>query len=269
MSLVDFTKQAVEKRRDKVHLVVWPEGAVHFPILNSPSILREISGLASTEHTYVTAGSGEIGEKTAEGRREYFNTQFVVDPEGIVIGKYRKIILLAFGEYIPFVDALPFLKKWLPETISHFSRGTEKPLFPIGHHVNWLPLICYEDLITGFIRGFNHKKADFIVNVTNDGWFGKSDASHLHKQMARVRAVEYRKPMLRALNTGTSVVIDAAGRNISKETDLYIRDYINTTLHLPQTPPVTLYALLGNLPVYVLMAAVAGLWLKVWFQGRR
>ena len=108
-----------------------------------------------------------------------------------------------------------------------------------------------------------------MVNLTNDGWFGKSDASHLHKQVARPRTVEYRKPIVRALNTGSSQVIDAAGRTISRETDLYTREFINVTLNLPHTPPTTIYSVIGNFPVYLLIAVVAILWgrRKFWQNG--
>lgn len=268
-AILDVSSHALDAAGKPVDMVVWPEGAVHFPILNTRMIFDEIAKLAQEHDVYVTAGSGEIGDKRKDGRLEYFNTQFVLDRDGEIIGKYRKIMLLAFGEYIPFLDKFPFLEAWLPETISNFTRGTEKPIFPIDDNIHWLPLICYEDLMTDFIRGFDTPNADFFVNVTNDGWFGKSAASFLHMQQARVRCVEYRKPMARALNTGTSVFIDATGRAISKETELYVRDFINTTLYLPQKPPRSVYSRIGNLPVYAAIFAVALLWVRGLIKRRQ
>ena len=261
-SILRLSDLAIEEHPSKPHLLVWPESAVHFPILNSPTVFAEISDLAKKYEIYLTAGSVELGGTSPSGRRIYYNTEFVMNPLGEIVGKYRKIVLLAFGEYIPFLETFPVLEKWLPDTIAHFTRGTEKPTFQVGENLHWLPLICYEDIITGFINGFGHSQADFMVNITNDGWFGMSDASHLHKQMARPRAVEYRKPFVRALNTGSSQIIDAAGRTISKETQLYIQDYINATLYLPDKPPQTLYSLIGNLPVYGGMILVAFLWAR-------
>lgn len=260
--IIDLSREAIQQRPHKTDLVVWPESAVHFPILNSPRIFDEISKLARENEVYVTAGSGEIGGRRPGGKRIYYNTQFVLNPDGEIMGKYRKIVLLAFGEYIPFRDTFPILEKWLPDSIANFTRGSEKPIFPIGAGSSWLPLICYEDIISGFIDGFDHRQADFIVNITNDGWFGKSPASHLHKQMARPRTVEYRKPIVRALNTGTSQIIDAAGRTISRETEQYTREFINLTLNLPQEPPVTVYAIIGNWPIYILIGVVAILWVR-------
>ncbi|MFQ5675904.1 MAG: apolipoprotein N-acyltransferase, partial [bacterium] len=229
--IVAISKQAIAQHPHKVDLVVWPEGSVHFPILTAERIREEISAFAKENGVYVTAGSIEFtNDKHPNGRRIYYNTEFVFNPTGEVVGKYRKIVLLAFGEYIPFLNTFPIIEKWLPDTIANFTRGTEKPIFSIHENLHWLPLICYDDIISGFINGFDHRQADFMVNITNDGWFGKSDASHLHKQMARPRTVEYRKPIVRALNTGSSQIIDAAGRTISRETDQYTREFINITL---------------------------------------
>lgn len=261
-SILNLTKQAIEQTGRKTKLVVWPEGSVHFPILSYDRIRQPIANLAKNYDTYVICGSAEVDGRNSAGKPIYYNSLFYFNPQGKIVGTYRKIVLLAFGEYIPFLDALPFLQKWLPDTISNFTRGTEKPVFSLGDNFHWLPLICYEDIISGFIAGFNFRKADFMVNITNDGWFGKSSASYLHKQMARPRAVEYRKPIIRALNTGSSQIIDSAGRTVSKETALYTQEYINFTLNVPETPPVTLYAFWGNWPVYLLMLIVAVLWLR-------
>jgi len=268
LKLVAFSKDAVAKHPGKVDLLVWPEGAVHFPILNSHRIFDPIADLAREAHISVAAGSVEL-EKDTGGGRKIYNTQFVLDSKGEVAGKYRKIQLLAFGEYIPLVDLIPALQALLPQTISQFTRGTEKPVFRLRDDVHWLPLICYEDIIFGFIAGFDHQQADFIVNTTNDGWFGRTDASYLHMQMARPRAVEFRKPMVRALNTGSSQIIDSAGRIISKETGLYTRDALNITLNLPPKPPRTLYSVVGNIPAYLLILVVVGLWLKKEISARR
>ena len=261
-NIVELSGEALRQHAQKPDLLIWPEGAVHFPILNNDLILNTVVDLAQRHKVYLTAGSGELSGQHPSGRPRYYNTQFVLDREGEIVGKYRKIVLLAFGEYIPFLETFPVLEKWLPSTISHFTRGTEKPIFPLDTNIRWLPLICYEDIITGFIQGFDYRRADFMVNMTNDGWFGKSSASYLHKQMARPRAVEYRKPLARCLNTGSSQVIDSAGRTISRETGLYTREFINVTLNLPPTPPLTVYSIIGNWPVYGLIAVIAILWLR-------
>ena len=264
-NLIHFSEKAIRNHPGKVDLVVWPEGAVHFPILNYGEIYNPISDFTKSNKVFITAGSTEIGGKKENGRRIYYNTQFVLNADGVIVGKYRKIMLLAFGEYIPFLETLPFLENWLPETISHFTRGEEKPVFRISENMHWLPLICYEDIIAGFMKDFEHQKADFLVNVTNDGWFGKTNASYLHKQMARARTVEYRKPIVRALNTGSSQIIDAAGRTISKETDLYVQDFINKTLYVPEQPVVTIYAMIGQWPIYILIMVVGFFWVEKYF----
>jgi len=260
--ILALSEKAVRANSGPTDLVIWPEGAVHFPILSYDVIREAIADFARRNRTHLVCGSGELGGRDEHGRTVYYNSLFYFNPEGEIAGKYHKIVLLAFGEYIPLLETFPVLEKWLPETISQFTRGTEKPVFALGSDLHWLPLICYEDIISGFIAGFDHHRADFMVNITNDGWFGKSFASHLHKQMARPRTVEYRKPIIRALNTGSSQIIDAAGRTISVETDLYKREFINLTLNVPEEPPLTLYAIWGNAPVYTAMFVVMLLWLK-------
>ena len=261
--IIELSKKAIEENPERTDLVVWPEGSVHLPILSSSRIRDEISKLAHEHQVYLIAHSVELtDEKYPTGRSVYYNTGFVFNPMGEISGKYRKIVLLAFGEYVPLLETFPIIEEWLPNTIASFTRGKDKPIFELGENRHWLPLICYEDIISGFINGFDYRKADFIVNITNDGWFGKTDASHLHKQMARPRTVEYRKPIVRALNTGTSQIIDAAGRIISRETDQYTREYINLTLNVPETPPVTVYSVIGNWPIYILIGVVAVLWVR-------
>jgi len=266
--LMQVSEKAIQASLDSCDLLVLPESAIHFAILQTAAVHDKISQIARKYKVNISAGSIEfVGEKS-NGKYEYYNTLFVFDSNGEIVDRYRKIMLLAFGEYIPFVDIFPALEKWLPETISNFSRGRQKPVFKLKENVTWLPLICYEDIIFGFVAGFDHSKADFFVNTTNDGWFGRSAASHLHKQMARARTVEYRKPMIRALNTGTSLIIDSAGRTISKETDLYTQDFLNTTLNIPAKPPVTLFAIIGRLPIILLMGVTILFW-AVEFVKRR
>jgi apolipoprotein N-acyltransferase len=269
LATVGVSKKALSEHQQKVDLLIWPEGSVHFPILNYEPVFNTLADLSKRHQVYLTAGSAEVEIKKRGEQPKYYNTQFVLNREGEIAGKYRKIVLLAFGEYIPFLETFPDLEKWLPSTISHFTRGTEKPIFALDDSLSWLPLICYEDIISGFIAGFDHRRADFMVNITNDGWFGKSSASFLHKQMARPRAVEYRKPLARCLNTGSSQVIDPAGRTVSRETALYSREFINVTLNVPQTPPVTVYSMVGNCPVYGLIAVVVFLWARKKFWRKK
>jgi apolipoprotein N-acyltransferase len=151
------------------------------------------------------------------GEQDTFNTAVLIDRDGRVVGRYDKTYLLIFGEYLPFADWFPFLKKWLPEA-GDFSPGTSVETFDF-EGVRLGILICYEDIIPAFGRKLAAKSPDILLNLTNDAWFGKTAEPYLHLQLATFRAIENRRYLLRSTNTGVSAVVDPVGR-IVKQTSL-------------------------------------------------
>jgi apolipoprotein N-acyltransferase len=143
------------------------------------------------------------------GGGKYFNSVFLMDARGVVLGRYDKRHLVPFGEYIPLQPLLFFLSK-LTAGAADFSTGTGPALFRIGGR----PVaasVCYEALFPALIRDGVLEGASWLVNVTNDAWFGDTVAPHQHLAMARMRCVEFRRPMVRAANSGISAFIDADG----------------------------------------------------------
>jgi apolipoprotein N-acyltransferase len=125
---------------------------------------------------------------------------------------------MLFGEYIPFYDQIPWFTKIFPEA-SNFNRGTEPASLPFsvaGRSYRLGPLICYEDIIPGFTRRVANLDPNLFVNITNDAWFGRTAEPHQHLALAVFRSVEHRLEMLRAVNTGVSAHIDAAGRVVQQ-----------------------------------------------------
>ena len=121
---------------------------------------------------------------------------------------------MLFGEYIPFYDAIPWFTKLFPEA-SNFSRGSEPATFPLqvgGRDYRLGPLICYEDILPGFARRVARLDPNAFINITNDAWFGRTAEPYQHLALAVFRSVEHRIEMIRAVNTGVSAHIDAAGR---------------------------------------------------------
>jgi apolipoprotein N-acyltransferase/photosystem II stability/assembly factor-like uncharacterized protein len=143
-----------------------------------------------------------------------YNSALLVDREGTVQGRYDKVFLLLFGEYLPFSDTFPFLKKWLPES-SDFKPGTEVGVFPLGAARLGM-LICYEDIIPSFTRRVAAAGPNVFVNITNDAWFGKTMEPYLHLQLAVFRTIEHRRALVRSTNTGVSAFVDPAGRRIQQ-----------------------------------------------------
>jgi apolipoprotein N-acyltransferase len=172
-----------------------------------------------------------------------YNTAMMLNGAGELTGSYDKVFLMLFGEYIPFYDSIPWFTKLFPEA-SNFSRGSDPASFPLqagGHEYRLGPLICYEDILPGFARGVGQLRPNAFVNITNDAWFGRTAEPHQHLALAVFRSVEHRIEMVRAVNTGVSAHIDAAGRVLAQTESV-------DPAELPQPTPKTLLVDLAMLP---------------------
>ncbi len=152
---------------------------------------------------------------------------------------YSKTILLAFGEYIPGEQVFPAIRDWLPET-GHFARGAGPTQLLHWNGYKMGAQICYESLFPGFSRSLAALGAQFIVNVTNDSWYGSWQEPYQHLYMTLARGVEFRRPVLRVTNTGVSSVVLASGDILEQSpihqpwAGLYEVPYLTT-------PPETFY----------------------------
>ncbi len=153
-------------------------------------------------------------------RKKYlFSTATMLNPKAEIIDSYRKVYPLPFGEYLPFGETFPFLKRIFAE-VGNFSAGKKVKVFKTRFG-KAAPSICYEIIIPSFTRRFVKKGADFILNQTNDGWFGRTKASYEHLALAKFRAIENRVPIVRSTNSGVSVFISATGRYTTRLTKTY------------------------------------------------
>ena len=148
---------------------------------------------------------------------------------------------------MPFLDAL--LKDLIP---GDFQRGdSTEPLRLPGKDVQIIPLICFEDTVGRLTRKFVRPEPQFMVNVTNDGWFGTSPAAEQHLANARFRCVELRRPMARACNTGVTCLIDVNGNVtaelVDPEEGVFVKGALASTLRVPSEPVMTFYARFGDL----------------------
>ena len=205
-------------------LIIWPETAVQAWISVSAQLLLNDGELVipQTEGSYFLVGglSYKINEISPDGvpdeKIDKFNTAFLTDPQGKILGRYNKIKLLLFGEYLPFTNYIPALKKISPAS-GDFTPGNELDVLDIKEKgIKIAPLICYEDIIPSFSRRFVLKGANLLVNITNDAWFGKSFEAYQHLSFSIPSAVETRRYLVRATNTGISAIIDPVGRVVAK-----------------------------------------------------
>jgi apolipoprotein N-acyltransferase len=228
-------------RNPKIDMIVWPETVVLSPYtLNvDPKILREsiadeaqfaqdsLGRLAKLNDAYFLAGSTsflpaeygyvsdpQIAQKIPEGNwRRQYNSAYLLDQDGRYVDRYDKIHLVPFGEYIPLRNIFPFLASFVPFDAS-LSPGQKQTIFHInddGQTFKFGVLICYEDSDSELARRLRRDGADFMVNVSNDAWFGLSELDQ-HFVTARFRAIENRVGVIRSGNNGLSGLIDPLGQ---------------------------------------------------------
>lgn len=227
-------------------VTVWPESAVPYLLDGSGRVLELVAEAAR-------GGPVILGLNRAEGQR-YFNSLIVTGPAGPPTAIYDKHHLTPFGEYMPFGDmmAMAGITGMASRDGNGFSAGPGPVVLDLGRLGLVLPLICYEAVFPQDLRGT--LRPGWLVQITNDGWFGSLSGPYQHLAQARLRAVEQGLPLVRAANSGISAVIDARGR-VVRSLALNTAGYADATL--PAALPPTLYSRTGDTPVTILLAVVA------------
>lgn len=208
-----LTRQASAGRPD---LIVWPESAAPFFVQDEPVLAARIGALAKGASAGMIVGS-PAAERDGN-RMRFLNSAFFITPDGKVGPRSDKIHLVPFGEYVPLARLLPFVHKMV-EGIGDFMPGSRFVTFPTGKGDAGV-LICFEGIFPEIARGYIREGSRFLVNITNDAWFGRSSAPWQHLSMYVFRAIENRTPVVRAANTGISSFIDSSG-HIADTTSLF------------------------------------------------
>jgi apolipoprotein N-acyltransferase len=189
-----------------------------------------------------------------DGRREY-NSAFVTSPNGRVIGRYDKHRLFPFSETIPFAEHFPVLYDWAGDKSPMVSGPADGPLLVDGHRVT--VLICYEDILPAYARDeVARGSPEMLVNLTNDVWFGDTAEPWIHLALAQMRAVEHRRYLVRATNSGVSAVVDPVGR-VVVQSHTFREEALSGTARWMTGPPTT-YEAVGDAPWWA-VSAMAGL----------
>ncbi len=203
------------RQQGDLDLVVWSETAV----------MRALPEEQAAVHMYRTVTSrlgvpaivGSVLYREVGGPRGYmmYNSALLADERGVICDtcRYDKRYLLAFGEYLPFGETWPILYEWSPNS-GRFTPGTRFAPLPLGEH-EVAVFICYEDILPGYVnRIVRTKSPDLLVNMTNDAWFGDSAEPWVHFALAKFRAIEHRRFLVRSTNSGVSGFIDPVGRTL-------------------------------------------------------
>ena len=240
----------------KAQLVIWPETALPFYPYEHPLFPRLHGELTRPRQLALLTGTPHRERTHPDGPVRYFNSAFLIEPDGMVSGRYDKQHLVPFGEYIPFRRLLHFASP-LVETMGDFTPGrSSQPLSCQNGRIG--VLICFESIFPEISRQQVRNGANLLVNITNDAWFGRSRAPWQHLSMAPLRAVENRRSLVRAANTGISAFIDPSGR-VREASPLFAHYAGSASVALLNEQ--TVYSRWGHVfPTACFLLALAGLW---------
>jgi apolipoprotein N-acyltransferase len=229
-------------------IIVWPEVPAPLYYFDDPVLRDYVDKLARASRAYVVLGIVAHAPGGAP-----LNSAALISPEGLPVSRYDKVNLVPFGEFVPW--PLGFANKISAE-VGDFTAGTHVVVSPVGTHKIGT-FICYESVFPNFVRRFVAGGAEVLINISNDGWFGKSAAREQHLSMVRMRAVENRRWILRSTNDGITVTIDPTG-GLRGELPKYLEATSYTNFSYERA--LTTYTRFGDwFPLLCAMVAVLGL----------
>ncbi len=231
----------------KPRLIVWPETAVPFFFQDNSELTEEVYRISGESGAIMILGSPAY--ERVNGSMRYYNRAYWLSGGDLSAGYYDKVHLVPFGEYVPLKTLLPFVNRLVPAA-GDFASGSDLapmrlPNLPTGM------LICYEAIFPELSRAQVKKGASILVNITNDAWYGMTSAPHQHLSMSLFRAVENRRPMIRAANTGFSAFIDSNGR-ITMKGDLFDEEVLMKEVRV-KDGSLTFYSRYGDIFVYLVL----------------
>ena len=229
-SLIPYEAMTDSIASDSLQLVVWPETAVPTYLEKRWQHRKNLQDFVNGLRIPILTGANDY-EITPEGEAKTFNAAFLVMPDSIELRGYHKIHPVPFGERIPFQRFIPFLGSFNLGQ-AEFTPGSQYTVFSLSNGKgNFSTLICFESIFSYVSRNFVRHGAEFLVNITNDGWFGRCSEPYQHLQLTRFRSIETRRWLIRAANTGISAVVSADG-SIKEQLPLLSRGTIMQTVEL-------------------------------------
>jgi len=255
-----YMRMSEDVAKENPDLIIWPETSFPGFLWEHNEHIKHVQEFVDKLDYPLLFGT------IADDDGVYHNSAVFVSKDGEIVGKYDKLHLVIFGEYLPFRTVFPFLENIVP--IADFTSGTEYTVFHLDEEESggrtFSAFICFEDTISRLSRGFVANGAQLLINITNDAWFGDTKAPFLHLQSSVLRAVENRRSIVRSTNTGVSAFIDLNGRILR-----YVQDnegkktFIKgaTVESVPLNQKLTFYTRFGNVFAYFCFVCILwGVW---------
>jgi apolipoprotein N-acyltransferase len=235
--------------RDVTHLI-WPESAFPFLLTREPEAMAQIAALLPQGTVLITGAVRAPELPPGQPLDRAYNSIYIIDHDGSILSVYDKIHLVPFGEYLPFQSFLESLGLMqLTKLPGGFIPGDRRRVLDVPRAPRVLPFLCYEIIFPSAVAP-GADRPGWLINLTNDGWFGISSGPYQHLQQARVRTIEQGLPLVRAANTGISAVIDPVGR-ITASLPLGAEGVFDASL--PRRIGPTLYARTGDVGVILVL----------------
>jgi apolipoprotein N-acyltransferase len=256
-----LSREAVKR---EARLVVWPESAVGYELDLYPEARKQITDFTAKEDVFLLTGNDDRERDSTGEVRSYVGAK-LISPRGDIAMRYHKMRLVPFGEYLPLPS---FLSSFLPikrlvQGVSDFTPGTKASIGQV-QGVSVGAFICYEAIFPSLVRRFPLNGAQVLFNLTNDGWYGTSAAPYQHYAMARFRAVENHRFLVRAANTGISAIIDPFGRELVRSELMERRALVGEVRGISE---ITFYSRYGDVFAWFVTLVAAFAALAAWFWG--
>jgi apolipoprotein N-acyltransferase len=242
-----YKKLSLQTLSKNPNLIVWPETAVPFFFNFETDKRTELIKFIQDIKVPIVFGGIDAKKNATDQGYLYRNSAFFLSPEGKLLDKYDKISLVPFGEYVPYKKILFFVDK-ITTAVGELEPGDRYAVMTLGGDQTFGVVICFEVIFPNLVRKFIDRGGKFMVNITNDGWFGRTAGPYQHLAMATFRSIENRVPIVRAANTGISGFIDSYGR-ITASTNLFVEDVLTQDISLGNS--ITFYTQFGDIFAYI------------------
>ena len=251
---LEMSKEAVAKQPEsETNYFVWSETSIPYVLEKNKELLMLIDDYLP-DNSYVFTGAlrvsdGVDGDINGKG---IWNSLYVIGGDGEILNHYDKSLLVPFGEFVPFRNILPSFVKKITHGMGDFSSGDGAKSIEIEGVETFSPYICYEIIFPSYFID-NANRPTWLLNITNDAWFGNSTGPYQHKEIARVRSVELGIPLARTANTGISIVTDAHGRELDS---IKLNEEGVISTKLPKDIEPTVYSKARFLSHYMIFAVI-------------